>query len=606
MTKYIVADVDISLFTLTSNVERSGTGAIGWETTTSWTLGKNPDGSFKEPDFSYSFSDERLSYKFQPQLYVVKVPQPDDAEPLVVPATGWNRILAEDLQSSLNVHGPTGDGSYSQTNVYYFARPTVTFSTIDIESAALDSPLLTYTLTQAEGHYSTSETVTGPGGYSANNSGISLGNKYTSHYQIVVQEVPSLFTADNDTVDFNRLTNDQLNVITPGSDLNHALNGDDNITFPSIANGTNSVVSFSSLPDAMDGGKGYDTAIINNSLFSKTGKSVTQYTLGDRDPSFYGANEHILVKKTVTLDGKLSSTELIYIKNFEQITFNNKIYNITKWASKTKLPEGINNGRSVSNPDNSQDYMAKTAPLKYNFNGNYHLASRVVQKLMVTEEVAGMKLTGIKPAIDDLKDIFQKVSDNVDNIKSEKLPALLDNISSEGMFVPRLQENSKSPSNHSWGTGIDLKVDGILDHAKDGYTHLALVKMMPYFHDAKWISGSAFKNSLLKSNEDSMHFEMSAERIAEIFDDVQGTGKEDKLTGTDKHEILEGYASVDILSGKGGSDTLDGGRGKDVLTGGADGDMFMFSETLFPRRMSTLLKTSSQAKPGISLMMRLD
>jgi Ca2+-binding RTX toxin-like protein len=236
--------------------------------------------------------------------------------------------------------------------------------------------------------------------------------------------------------------------------------------------------------------------------------------------------------------------------------------------------------------------MGSPAPLKYRFDGNDYLGSRLVQKLMTTTTIEGMTFHAIQPAIDDIKSVFQAITKGVPALAGETLPDLLDNISTEGMFVPRLQGNNKPASNHSWGTAIDLKVDGILDHAKDGYTHLALVKMMSYFNKAGWYSGSKFLE------EDSMHFEMSTQRIKQVFDHKEGTANGDKLSGSTKHDTIEGKAGNDIISGGAGFDTLNGGKGNDKLTGGAGGDMFVFSDILNAKTNVDTITDFSSSKKG--------
>lgn len=123
-----------------------------------------------------------------------------------------------------------------------------------------------------------------------------------------------------------------------------------------------------------------------------------------------------------------------------------------------------------------------------------------IRRLMVTDSVGPFRVTGLKPAVDELKVIFARV-------KREK-PDLYSQLGTPGMLCVRTVRGGSNFSNHSWGTAIDLKINGKLDQRGDNRTQLGLKQLYPYFHTQGFYWGAEFPT------EDSMHFEASQELIA--------------------------------------------------------------------------------------------
>jgi len=72
------------------------------------------------------------------------------------------------------------------------------------------------------------------------------------------------------------------------------------------------------------------------------------------------------------------------------------------------------------------------------------------------------------------------------------------------MLCCRYQRNSTtSISNHSWGTAVDLKIDGHLDERGDDTVQYGLTLIAPIFNRFGWYWGAMFPT------EDAMHFEAS-------------------------------------------------------------------------------------------------
>lgn len=122
----------------------------------------------------------------------------------------------------------------------------------------------------------------------------------------------------------------------------------------------------------------------------------------------------------------------------------------------------------------------------------------------VTKNVGPFKVTGWEPAVKDLIAIFERVK------KSE--PEAHSQVRTAGMSCVRKIKlpNSKSFSNHSWGTAVDLFFGADVDERGNSTTQLGLLLMAPMFNESKWYWGAEF------SVEDSMHFELSEERFAEL------------------------------------------------------------------------------------------
>lgn len=125
------------------------------------------------------------------------------------------------------------------------------------------------------------------------------------------------------------------------------------------------------------------------------------------------------------------------------------------------------------------------------------------KRLVATKSVGPFRATGLKPALDSLALVMADVK--------AALPDLHAVVSSNGMLCCRLRhiggKNVEPPSAHSWGTAIDLKIAGETDRQGDNLTLRGLALLAKFFNAHGWVWGAAFPS------EDSMHFEVSRERI---------------------------------------------------------------------------------------------
>jgi hypothetical protein len=109
--------------------------------------------------------------------------------------------------------------------------------------------------------------------------------------------------------------------------------------------------------------------------------------------------------------------------------------------------------------------------------------------------VGPFRVQGLRPAIAALKTIIAEIA-----VKEADVHA---GLGSAGMLCARLVRNTTTHaiSNHSWGTAIDLTLDGILDTRGDNLVQEGLTRMAPIFNRHGWFWGAGF------ATEDAMHFE---------------------------------------------------------------------------------------------------
>lgn len=123
-----------------------------------------------------------------------------------------------------------------------------------------------------------------------------------------------------------------------------------------------------------------------------------------------------------------------------------------------------------------------------------------LRSLVVTEDVGPFRATGLRPAVGTLRAIFA-------DVKTAE-PDIHGRLGSAGMLCARFVRDSTSAiSNHSWGTAIDLTIDGVLDSRGDNKAQKGLLQIFKRFNDRKFYWGAAFPT------EDAMHFEASDDLI---------------------------------------------------------------------------------------------
>ena len=131
---------------------------------------------------------------------------------------------------------------------------------------------------------------------------------------------------------------------------------------------------------------------------------------------------------------------------------------------------------------------------------NYDQVCREVtnQKLKAQIELANVgpfRVQGFKPAVASLRDILAEVAVTQPDVHAS--------LGTQGMVCARLVRGTTSNgiSNHSWGTAIDLTLDGVLDTRGDNLVQEGLTRIFPIFNRHGWFWGAGFRT------EDAMHFE---------------------------------------------------------------------------------------------------
>jgi hypothetical protein len=117
-----------------------------------------------------------------------------------------------------------------------------------------------------------------------------------------------------------------------------------------------------------------------------------------------------------------------------------------------------------------------------------------LKALMTLASIGPFRVQGLTPAVESLKRVFEDVR--------VLQPDVYEGLGTAGMLCARLVRGSRqSISNHSWGTAIDLTLDGVLDARGDNQVQEGLSRIAPIFNQHGWFWGAGFRI------EDAMHFE---------------------------------------------------------------------------------------------------
>lgn len=161
----------------------------------------------------------------------------------------------------------------------------------------------------------------------------------------------------------------------------------------------------------------------------------------------------------------------------------------------------INTGLSAAKPATLINIFGPLSGLTAD--GDGEVKNTKIKSLLVTQSVGPFRVTGIRPAVESLREIFAEVK--------AAHPDLYKIVGTAGMLCYRYVRGSHStPSNHAAGTAIDLTVGGIL--SPQGATHIpsGLLVLYGYFHRHKFFAGMGY-NGLI----DPMHWEASDQLLKE-------------------------------------------------------------------------------------------
>jgi hypothetical protein len=115
--------------------------------------------------------------------------------------------------------------------------------------------------------------------------------------------------------------------------------------------------------------------------------------------------------------------------------------------------------------------------------------------LIETRQIGSFRLSMIRPALDSLEQIMQR-------LQAEE-PEIYAALGTAGALCARyVRGSARSVSSHAWGAAVDLTLTGELDRLGDASTQFGLVVLAEFFNEAGWYWGAGY------GREDSMHFEV--------------------------------------------------------------------------------------------------
>jgi hypothetical protein len=121
-------------------------------------------------------------------------------------------------------------------------------------------------------------------------------------------------------------------------------------------------------------------------------------------------------------------------------------------------------------------------------------SSATLSRRIVTRSVGPFHVSGLDSAVTSLTKIMASVASN------QRLVYRV--LGTVGMLCARyVRGSTKNISNHSWGTAIDLTIDGVLDPRGDSKIQFGLHPISAVFNNNGWYWGAGFPT------EDAQHFE---------------------------------------------------------------------------------------------------
>lgn len=158
----------------------------------------------------------------------------------------------------------------------------------------------------------------------------------------------------------------------------------------------------------------------------------------------------------------------------------------------------VNKGITVASPSFLEGFLGR--PREVLTDDCEPMTNPKLKELLIVEQVGPIKVTMLRPALDSMKRVFEKVQ--------AADPDLYARISTAGsLCVRRIRGTTDRTSTHSFGLAVDLNIDGQLDTFTDGKTQLGLTILADFFIAEGWVWGAGF------GREDSMHFEVSRQQL---------------------------------------------------------------------------------------------
>jgi hypothetical protein len=171
-------------------------------------------------------------------------------------------------------------------------------------------------------------------------------------------------------------------------------------------------------------------------------------------------------------------------------------------AARNRFNKGVTQPRGKT-------MMALLGPPREDYGTDCRTISNPNLKALVeTRQVGPIKVTMLKPALDSLERIVAKLKEDEPDIYAKLGTA-------GALCVRYIRGSNTSVSNHSWGTAIDITLQGELDPFADGTMQIGLVILAEHFNEEGWYWGGGY------NREDGMHFEVGEETLRKWVEDGQ-------------------------------------------------------------------------------------
>ena len=165
------------------------------------------------------------------------------------------------------------------------------------------------------------------------------------------------------------------------------------------------------------------------------------------------------------------------------------------------VPPGINPGLSGTRNDLMLSLLGSPRS-SYDGSCENPTNSAFLSRVKWGIDVGPFKVSGFDLAVDSLKQVCADIE--------REVPQAHNAMGTAGMLCCRMVRGSTAAiSNHSWGTAVDIKIDGVLDRRGNGKVQIGLAQIAPIFNRHGWFWGAEF------TVEDGMHFEISQEKMLE-------------------------------------------------------------------------------------------
>lgn len=175
---------------------------------------------------------------------------------------------------------------------------------------------------------------------------------------------------------------------------------------------------------------------------------------------------------------------------------------IDNYAQVVIIPNrrNVNQGLKVGGPRFLEQFLGR--PRETLSDTCQPMTNPKLKAMLKVEQVGPIRVSMLQPALDSLRRVFA-------NVEAAD-PDLYARINTAGaLCVRQIRGTRGRTSTHSFGLAVDLNIDGQLDTLGDGKTQLGLTIIADFFREEGWVWGASF------SREDSMHFEVSRQKLEE-------------------------------------------------------------------------------------------